>query len=96
MIKETDEKCKEALKEGVFLLYHTGNALMSNDFFQNLFLYPSPYRAPDFLCSLWIHPLTVNIFRVIMEHEMITAHRYLLKNILMLNDFFKISSKTYF
>ena len=30
-IKETDQECNEALKEGHFLLYHTGNALMSNE-----------------------------------------------------------------
>ena len=30
-IKETDKECGEALKSGLFLLYHTGNALMSKE-----------------------------------------------------------------
>ena len=30
-IKETDADCTDALKEGRFLLYHTGNALMSKE-----------------------------------------------------------------
>ena len=31
VIKETDQECQEALNEGLFLLYNTGNVLMSNE-----------------------------------------------------------------